>query len=92
MIRLNATPKINKGSDRNEPPQSCWLECTSAALALFCTIGLNINAYDRDLSRPEDFAATLTGNYRVFYLVITSLTVFATVVIQSTYAKNNRGY
>ena len=26
-------------------PKGCWLECTAAALALFCTIGLNINAF-----------------------------------------------
>lgn len=26
-------------------PKGCWMECTAAALALFCTIGLNINAF-----------------------------------------------
>lgn len=26
-------------------PKGCWVECTAAALALFCTIGLNINAF-----------------------------------------------
>ena len=26
-------------------PKGCWLQCTAAALALFCTIGLNINAF-----------------------------------------------
>lgn len=36
------------------------------------------------------FTATLTGNYRAFYLVVTVLVVFAAVVIQSTYAKKNR--
>lgn len=26
-------------------PKGCWLECTAAALALFCTLGLNINIF-----------------------------------------------
>lgn len=34
--------------------------------------------------------ATATGNYRAFYLLITSLTVFAAIVIQTTYAKRRR--
>ena len=38
------------------------------------------------------FTATLTGNYRAFYLVVTGLALFATVIIQSTYAKKRRRY
>ena len=34
--------------------------------------------------------ATVSGNYRGFYIMITLLTVFAAIVIQSTYAKNGR--
>jgi hypothetical protein len=26
-------------------PKGCWRECAAATLALFCTIGLNINAF-----------------------------------------------
>ena len=26
-------------------PKGCWLECAAAALALFCALGLNINAF-----------------------------------------------
>jgi len=26
-------------------PKGCWMECAAAALALFCTIGLNMNAF-----------------------------------------------
>ena len=35
--------------------------------------------------------ATATGSYRPFYLVIACLSVFATVVIQTTYAKKKKG-
>ena len=34
--------------------------------------------------------ATLTGNYRGFYIIITCLTTFSAIVIQKTYAKNRR--
>ena len=76
------------------------------------TVGLTV--YAKDLSRPEDFAATqqqfqvagqlgtltctllpgliatVTGDYRAFYLMITGLVIFATVVIQKAYRKRKR--
>lgn len=79
-----------------------------------CTVG--VTTYARDLSRPEEFAATqqqyqtanllgglfyalvsgltatVTGNYRAFYLIIATLAAFATIVIQRTYAKKQRNY
>lgn len=76
------------------------------------TVGIAV--YAKDLSRPEEFAATqqqfqvagqlggltctlipgliatVTGNYRGFYLLITGLAIFAAVVVQKSYRKKQR--
>ena len=76
------------------------------------TVGITV--YAKDLSKPEEYAATqqqfqfacmlgnllstfipgpvatATGSYRGFYMIVTVLTAFATIVLQSAYRKNNR--
>ena len=36
--------------------------------------------------------AAITGNYRIFYLVIAAFVVFSMIIIQRTYAKKQRTY
>lgn len=65
-------------------PKGCWLECAVAALALFCTLGLNINAFSVYLPYLADLVE-LNPNQSSNLLLVRCLCALGTVYIAKFY-------
>lgn len=67
-------------------PRGCWRQCVAAALALFCTLGLNINAFSVYIPYLSDLLE-LTPNQNSCFLLVRNLLSVGGVFFAKTYYK-----
>lgn len=67
-----------------ENPKGCWRQCVAAALALFCTLGLNINAFSVYLPYFSKFLQ-LTPNQSACFQLVRDLLAVAGVFLAKGY-------
>lgn len=67
-------------------PRGCWRQCIAAALALFCTLGLNINAFSVYIPYLSDLLE-LTPNQNSYFLLVRNLLSVGGVFLAKAYYK-----
>jgi len=68
-------------------PRGCWRQCIAAALALFCTLGLNINAFSVYVPYLSDLLGLTPNQNSCFMLVRNLLSVGGVFLAKAYYNK-----